>query len=143
MAINGNFYDWESIDIYLPNGIAVGITEIGYNDERGIEPRYGKGAIPRGYGRKNYKASGNMSIDKDEAERLRNALGGSFYNKEPFPVIVSYANDDQPVIIDTLPDCMITKVDTGAKQEDDNAGATKLDFIVLSPIKWNNVNAYE
>ena len=143
MAINGNYYDWESIEIMLPNGIAVGVTEISYNDERGIEPRYGKGAVPRGYGRKNYKAAGNMSLDKDEALRLQIALGGAFYNKTPFPVIVSYANDDRAPIIDILPDCMITKVDTGAKQEDDNAGAEKLDFIILSPIKWSGISAYE
>ncbi|MBW2596986.1 MAG: hypothetical protein JRC93_13675 [Deltaproteobacteria bacterium] len=136
MAINGNFYDWESIELQLPNGIAVGATEISYNDERGIE-------APRGYGRKNYKASGNMSLDKDEFERLRKNLGGSVYGKTPFPVIVSYANDDMEPIIDTLPDCMITKADTSAKQDDDNAGAVKLDFEVLSPIKWNGVNAYE
>jgi len=142
MAINGNLYDWESIEVQLPSGLAVGVTEISYNDERGIEARYGKGSIPRGYGRKNYKASGNMSLDKDEAERLRSNLGGGFFTKSPFTIIVSYANHDQPVITDTLPDCMITKTDTGGKQEDDNTGVTKLDFIILSPIKWNDVAAY-
>ena len=142
MAINGNYYDWESIEIQLPNGIAVGATEISYNDERGIEARYGKGAIPRGYGRKNYKAAGNMSLDKDEAERLRSALGGGFFTKSPFPIIVSYANHDQPTVTDTLPDCMITKTDTSAKQEDDNVGVVKLDFAILSPIKWDGADAY-
>lgn len=142
MAINGNLYDWESIEIQLPNGLAVGATEISYSDERGIEARYGKGSIPRGYGRKNYKASGSMSLDKDEAERARRVLGGGFFTTNPFPVIVSYANHDQPTITDTLPDCMITKTDTGAKQEDDNTGVIKLDFIILSPIKWNGVAAY-
>ena len=142
MPINGNYYDWESIEIMLPNGIAIGITEISYNDERGIEARYGKGAIPRGFGRKNYKASGNMSLDKDEAQRLQVALGGSFYREKPYPIIVSYANEDQMMIIDVLPDCMITKADTSAKQEDDNAGVVKLDFIILSPIKWGGLSAY-
>lgn len=143
MTINGNHYDWQSVEIALPNGVVVGITEVSYNDERGIEPRYGKGGIPRGYGRKNYKASGSMALDKDEAERLREGLGGSFYANTPFPVIVAYANNDQKKVIDTLPDCMITKADTSAKQDDDNAGPVKLDFIILSPIKWNDVAAYE
>lgn len=143
MPINGNYYDWESLEVQLPNGVAVGITEINYNDERGIEARYGKGAIPRGYGRKNYKAAGDMTLDKDEADRLRSALGGTVYNKEPFTVVCAYANDDQPTITDTLPDVMVIKTDTSAKQDDENVGAEKFDFIVLSPIKWNGRPAYE
>ncbi|MDY6904084.1 MAG: hypothetical protein SWH61_05295 [Thermodesulfobacteriota bacterium] len=142
MAINGKQYDWEDVTINLKSGIAIGITEINYADERGIEPRYGKGATPRGYGRKNYKASGDMTLDRDEAEALRNALGGSFYKGDPFPVTVGYANDDQPAVTDILPDIKITKADTSAKQDDDNAGAVKLDFEILSPIKWNGVSAY-
>lgn len=142
MPINGNYYDWESVEIQLPSGVAVGITEISYQDERGIEARYGKGATPRGYGRKNYKASGSMSLDKDEAARLRAALGGSVYAKEPFPIVAAYANHDQPTLTDVLPDVMITKTDTSSKQDDDNAGAEKFDFVVLSPIKWDGKPAY-
>lgn len=142
MAINGILYDWESVEVQLPSGVAVGITDISYNDERGVEPRYGKGSKPRGVGRKNYKGSGSLTLDKDEYERLREALGGSAY-KATFDVVASYANDDQPAVTDTLPDCMISKQDTSAKQDDDNAGSMKLDFTILSPIKWNGVAAIE
>lgn len=75
MAVNGNLYDWESIEVQLPSGICIGITNIDYDDERPIEERYGKGNVPRGFGRKNYKASAKMELDLDEAERLRMALG--------------------------------------------------------------------
>ncbi|MDY0348767.1 MAG: hypothetical protein RBR13_08050 [Tenuifilaceae bacterium] len=142
MPVNGNLYDWESVEIMLPGGLAIGVTEISYNDERAIEARYGKGATPRGWGRKNYKAAGSMSLDRDEFERLRAALGGSVYKAKPFPIIAKYGNDDQPVVVDTLPDCMVTKQDTSGKQEDDNTGAVKLDFVILSPIKWNDKSAY-
>ncbi len=142
MAINGNLYDWESVEVQLPQGIAVGLTEISYNDERSIEPRYGKGSTARGYGRKNYKASGSASLDKDEYERLRTGMGGSVYAKTPVTIVVSYANNDQESVTDTLPDVLFTKVDTSAKQEDDNAGSVKLDFTILSAIKWNGTDAY-
>lgn len=141
MAINGNLYDWESVEIQLPGGVAVGVEEISYSDERPVEPRYGKGSTPRGFGRKNYKASGSLTLDKDEFERLRTALGGSVYNTAPFPLVVSYANDDQAAVTDTLPDVMITKQDTSAKQEDENAGQMKFDVVILSPIKWNGTPA--
>lgn len=142
MAVNGNQYDWESVEIQLPSGVAIGVTEIGYSDERGIEARYGKGGTPRGYGRKNYKAEGNMTLDRDEFERLRSALGGSVYKGAPFNVVVSYANDDQDTVTDSLKDVKITKSDTSAKQDDDNAGAVKVDFTILSPIEWGGDAAY-
>jgi hypothetical protein len=49
MAINGNTYDWESITIQGPQGVFVDVQEISYNDERPIDPTYGKGSIPQGY----------------------------------------------------------------------------------------------
>lgn len=143
MAINGNLYDWESVQIQLPGGTAIGINSISYNDERAIEARYGKGSTPRGFGRGNYKAGGNMELDLDEHERLRDAQGGSVYGGEPFTIVVSYANDDQPTVTDTLPDCKITKQDSSAKQGDSNVGVRKLDFEILSPIKWGDTAALQ
>lgn len=141
MAINGNLYDWESVEIQLPNGTAIGVADISYNDERPVEARYGKGSVPRGFGRKNYKAAGSMELDLDEAERLREALGGSVYGGAPFSIVVSYANDDMPRVTDTLPDVKIVKADSGAKQGDENVGVRKLDFEILSPIKWGGTSA--
>lgn len=137
MSVNGNLYDWEGVEIQLPEGTAIGVTDISYNDERGIEPRYGKGSTPRGYGRKNYKGSGNLTIDRDEYELLQNALGGSVYKGDPFQIVVSYGNDGQDTRTDTLPAVKITKQDTSSSQDDDNAGSVKLDFTCIKPIKWN------
>lgn len=142
MAINGLYYDWESIEVQLPHGIAVNITDIGYNDEKSIEARYGKGSLPRGYGRGNYKASGSMTLDLQEFEALRQGLGGNIYNAEPCQAVVAYANDNLPTVTDTLPDIKFTKTDTSSKQGDSNAGARKLDFTILSAIKWGDGAAY-
>lgn len=148
MTINGNLYDWESIEIALTGlGVVAGMTEISYSDERGVEPRYGRGSIPRGYGLKNYKASGNGVLDKDEYDRLRVQLGGSLYTKEPWNITVNYANNDSSQngtlgYTDTLTGVHVTKQDLSAKQDDDNAGQVKIDFVILDPIKWNKVRAY-
>jgi len=136
MAVNDQLYDWESVEVQLPNGVAVGITTINYSDERDIELRYGKGSKPRGYGRKNYKASGSIELDRDEAEALRENLGGSVYKGEPFQIVVSYGDEGMPTITDILPKVKITKQDTGASQDDDNAGALKYDLKIIDPIKW-------
>ncbi|BCS55197.1 hypothetical protein [Geobacter sp. SVR] len=134
--INGNLYDWESIEVQLPGGIAIGISSIDYDDERPIEERYGKGSTPRGYGRKNYKASAKMSLDLDEAQRLQDKLGGSVYDSQPFDIVVSYATEGQPTITDVLPSCKIVKTSTANKQGDENAGQRQYDLKVLSPIGW-------
>ena len=143
--INGSLYDWESVEIRLPNGIAIGITNIDYDDERPIEERYGKGSRPRGYGRKNYKASAKMEIDIDAAELLAAGLavsaGGGIYDAMPFPIVVAYAPEGQPIITDVLPLCKIVKTSSGAKQGDDNVGVRKYDLKVLAPIQWGYIPA--
>lgn len=146
MAINGRQYDWEDIHVALPYGEAVGITEIKYTDGQGIEARYGRGAVPRGWGRNNYEASGSMVLDRDEWEKLKLVLagtgGGAILDHEPFPIVVCYANNDQGTIVDTLKDCKITKFDGGgAAQGDANASPITCEFTILSPILWNGVPA--
>jgi len=138
--INGRYYDWESVTITGPSGEVIGITDINYSDEKGAEPRYGKGGVPYGYGNKNYKASGNMTLSLDEAERLRLSLIGSFYNGT-FNIVVNYDVPGKGLVTDVLRDCKITKVDTSAAQDDDNAGARKIDFNIFSPIEWNGTAA--
>ncbi len=92
MSVNGKFYDWEDVTVTLPNGVAAGITEITYEDEQPVTAHYGKGAIPRGYGRGNYSASGTMILDRDEWERLKTSLAstgaGNIYDHTPFDVSI-------------------------------------------------------
>ncbi len=134
--INGKLFDWSDVTVQLPSGISVGLTEISYNDSLGIEFRYGKGNLPRGYGSKNYEAAGAMTLDKDEADTFRENLGGTVFRK-PFTVIVSYATEGGSPVTDTLKQCIIEKQDTSGKQGDANVGAVKYDFKIGKPIEWN------
>ena len=140
MAINGRNYDWEDIHVILPHGEAVGITEIKYTDGQTIEARCGRGAVPRGYGRGNYEASGSFVLDRDEWELLKKALTGSggIYDHDPFTIVVAYANNDMGNVVDTLKSCKITKFDGGgAAQGDTNASPLSCEFTILEPILWN------
>jgi len=141
MAINGNTYDWESITIQGPQGVFVDIQEISYKDERPVEPTYGKGSIAQGYGRKNYKATGSLTVLRTEYEALRQACGGSIYTRQPVSITVAYANDDQDTTVDTLPSIHFTSQDTGPKQGEEKV-EVKIEFSILSPIKWGGVPAY-
>ena len=147
MAINGKNYDWEDIHVITRTGEQIGITEIKYSDEQSVTARYGRGAVPRGYGRGNYEASGSMVLDRDEWEKLKLALvalsnTGGIYDHKPFPIVVSYANDDMGTVIDTLRDCKISKFDGGGgSQGDDNVSPITCEFTILSPILWNGIPA--
>ena len=143
MAINGKNYDWEDIHVITLTGEQIGITEIKYSDEQSVTARYGRGAVPRGYGRGNYEASGSMVLDRDEWEKLKLALvalsnTGGIYDH----IVVSYANDDMGTVIDTLRDCKISKFDGGGgSQGDDNVSPITCEFTILSPILWNGIPA--
>ena len=143
MAINGKNYDWEDIHVTTLTGEQIGITEIKYSDEQSVTARYGRGAVPRGYGRGNYEASGSMVLDRDEWEKLKLALvalsnTGGIYDHTPFPIVVSYANDDMGTVIDTLRDCKISKFDGGGGSPgDDNVSPITCEFTILSPILWD------
>lgn len=146
MSINGRQYDHEDCTIVLPSGLAFGLTELNYEDGQEVETRYGRGAVPRGYGRKNYEASGSMTMDRDQFERFKAALKatagtGGLYDHKPFNIISSYANADQGLIVDTLPDVKITKLSGGYKQGEANDNQISSDFVILSPIKWNGLAA--
>lgn len=141
MPINGKTYDWEDVRIVLPSGETVGVVEINYEDGRDVEMRYGKGAVPRGVGRKNYEASGNLTMDADEFERLKLAMAGSIYNT-PVPITVCYGEDLKETVTDVLPLCWFVKNAASAKQGEANVRQHKMDFKISKPIIWGGVPAY-
>jgi hypothetical protein len=146
MAINGKKYDWEDVSVTLPSGVAVGITEIKYEDEQPVTAHYGKGAVPRGYGRGNYAASGSMVLDRDEWEKLKVycvASGkGRIYDHRPFPIVVAYASPDQITLVDVLKSCKLQKfTGGGGSQGDDKVSAMTCEFVILEPILWGGAPA--
>lgn len=146
MAVNGKNYDWEDISVMMPHGVAAQISEIKYSDEQPVTARYGRGAIPRGYGRGNYAASVSFVLDREEWELLKPALaatgGGAIYDHEPFPIVVNYANKDQLTVTDTLKKVKLSKFDGGGgSQGDDNVSRITCEGVVLEPILWNGVPA--
>ena len=135
MPINGQTYDWESITTTISGLILDGIQEITYKDEKDKEPIYGRGNVPIAYGSGKYKASGKLSLLKTEYNKIKNiALPfGGLYKLPPFPITVSYKNEDQPMTTDILPDCSITSIDRKGKQGDKEL-IVDVEFIILSQI---------
>lgn len=141
MPINGKKYSWEDISVVLPIGEAIGIDSIEYSDGQEVEATYGKGSGAIGYGVGNYSAEGKMTLLKEEADKLiayAQKNGGSLYRLKPFPIVASYANDDQPTATDELKSCKIKKVSDSRKQGDKKT-TTDIEFDILDGIFRNGV----
>ena len=86
-------------------GLNIQVQEISYDDELEIEEVYGSGSKPRGYGTGNYKASGKLSMLRDDYDDLLvycKQKGVPFYKMELPSIIVSYANEGARTKIDEL-----------------------------------------
>ncbi len=133
--INGKRYSWEDIVATLPHGVVIDIKSIEYSDKKEFEEVYGKGSNPVGYGAGNYSAEGKMTILREEFRKF-NLLGitsRAFYNFPPFPINVSYANEDQPTSTDVLKGCKITDRSWKGAQGDKSL-EVELSFKILDGI---------
>ncbi|MCM0757347.1 hypothetical protein M7775_02035 [Sporomusa sphaeroides DSM 2875] len=144
MAINGKKYAWEDITINLPHGILIGVQDIEYGDKKEIEAVYGKGSNPVGYSEGNYSADGiKLTLLRDEYNKLNDYAKGqasAFYRLNPFPITVSYADEDEKTITDTLPSCKFTERKSSAKQGDKGL-TVELSAICLDPIEYDGFAA--
>ncbi|MCL6612630.1 MAG: hypothetical protein K6T66_13935 [Peptococcaceae bacterium] len=119
--INGKSYSWEDISVVMPHGEMVNFLNVDYSDGKEIEPTYGKGSNPTGYGTGNYSAEGKLTLKKEEHDKFvdwAKKQNKSLYRLPPFPVTVSYANEDQPTKTDILKSCKIVKVSQSGGQGD-------------------------
>ncbi|MGE5607413.1 MAG: hypothetical protein ACM3YE_17205 [Bacteroidota bacterium] len=142
--INGKKFSWEDISVNLPQGTAIDIDSIEYSDKKEDEEIYGKGSNPTGWGSGNYSAEGKMTLKREEHEKLTTALialgSKSIYQHKPFPIVVNYANDDQPIVTDVLRSCKLTANSTGPKQGDKSENV-EVSFKILGGIVWNGKEA--
>lgn len=142
LKVNGRAYDWGDVDLKIP-GLNLEIQEISYDDELEKEVAYGMGQKPRGYGEGNYKASGKLSLLRDDFDELLDyckrtdtALYRLIFDK----IAVSYANDGGRTRTDILNKVTITKASHKAGQGDKNL-KIDLDLLIVGEIKRDGVAA--
>lgn len=104
LKVNGKNYDWGDVDVKLP-GLDLVAQEVSYDDEQDMEESYGYGHRPRGYGTGNYKASGKLSLLRDDYEEFLDwcrSQGTPFYELTIPSIVVSYANEGEKTHMDEL-----------------------------------------
>lgn len=140
LKVNGKAYDWGDVDIKLP-GLALQVQEISYDDEQEMEETYGRGSRPRGFGTGNYKASGKMTLLRDDYDDFLaycKARGMAFYKTEISSIVVSYANEGGRTIIDELKTVKLVKRSNKAAQGDKSL-TVDIDLMIVGGIIQDGV----
>lgn len=142
LKVNGKNYDWGDVDVKFP-GLVLVVQEISYDDEQDMEESYGRGYKPRGFGKGNYKASGKLSMLRDDYEDLLafcKARGVSFYDLELPSIVVSYADNGKAISTDELKKVRPIKRTHKAAQGDKSL-SVDVDLMIVGGIVTNGVQA--
>ncbi len=142
LKVNGKNYDWGDVDVKFP-GLVLVVQEISYDDEQDMEESYGRGYKPRGFGKGNYKASGKLSMLRDDYEDLLafcKAKGVSFYDLELPSIVVSYADNGKAISTDELKKVRPIKRTHKAAQGDKSL-SVDVDLMIVGGIITNGVQA--
>ena len=142
LKVNGKNYDWGDVDVKFP-GLVLVVQEISYDDEQDMEESYGRGYKPRGFGKGNYKASGKLSMLRDDYEDLLafcKARGVSLYDLELPSIVVSYADNGKAISTDELKKVRPIKRTHKAAQGDKSL-SVDVDLMIVGGIITNGVQA--
>lgn len=132
--INGVRFDFSSVELNLSGKFFNGIKSINYEDS--LEPGKVRGNRSQVIGRTRgeYNASGSLELYALEYEELTDILqlisAGRGIYEVSFPIVVSYAEIGQRVIVDSLFGCRITKAAVQA-QEGSDAITKQLDLDIM------------
>ena len=140
LKVNGKAYDWGDVDVKVP-GLVLNVQEISYDDELEMEEVYGRGNKPRGYGTGNYKASGKISMLRDDYDDFLawcKAKGVPFYKVDIPSIVVSCANEGERTRIDELKKVKISKRSNKAAQGDKKL-TVDLDLMIFGGVIQDGV----
>jgi len=145
ISINGKMYDWGDLTIVYPGSAPagiIGVQSIDWNEEKEIEPIYGAGDKPIGYGMGNWKADGKLTITLEAYAELNSLTPEGIFNAPPFNIVLVYANTDEPLHTVHLLNCKWTKKGNKASQGDKKM-EVELDFTIFGDIKHDGISASE
>lgn len=116
--INGNKYDYSSIEIDIDGTLFTGVKEISFT--HGLEPGEVRGTRAELIGRTRgeYTAEGSMVVFSEEYAEIIAALGDGFMEKS-FPITITYSDTNVPTQVNRLIGCRITSVEGGGSQGTD------------------------
>ncbi len=100
---NGKAYAFADVQISMFGSIDYEITKISYDVTQTKTPNYSLGSSsPTSYslGKKEYKAE--MTILSKSLAKIEKACGGDLLSIKPFPITVTYVDDENEIVKDQL-----------------------------------------
>jgi hypothetical protein len=100
---NGKAYDGGDVYVALFGRIDFEVTEITYATEQEHQPNYSLGSNKQtSYSMGKISNTATMTMRQASASIIEKAVGGDLLSIKPFDINVSYVNDDNDIINDTL-----------------------------------------
>lgn len=133
----GRLTGWNNVRAAAMGRTFEGITEIAYDDEVEKDVAPGAGRMPVGTEEKGYKATGSITLYKEESDILERSIprGKRFQDIAPFDIIVAYMSKDGSIMTDILRQCEFVKRGVETKTGEGKI-AYKYDLLVPY-IDWN------
>lgn len=118
--INGTAYSFADIDINILGAIVEGFTAISYGVRRTKTNNYGRRELPTSRSRGNKEFEGSITLEMKEVQRIMALLpaGKDLTDIAPFPIIVSFVNDDNIQVNHKLLYCEFTEQMIDSSQND-------------------------
>lgn len=130
--INGNRFDFSSVEVVAESVLFGGVKEITYTDS--LEPGELRGNRSQLIGRTRgkYAVEASLTMFKSEFQQLITLLGskGVGYMEVAFTVVVSHSEPGNDVVTDTLLGCRIKKAED-QKQEGGEPLTVKAELHVM------------
>ena len=131
---NGKSYASADVQVSMFGSIDYEVTKLSYSVSQSNTANYSLGsASPTSYslGKKTYTAE--MTIAVKSLARIEKAAGGDLLSIKPFPIVVTYVDDENEIIKDTL---LVKFAKQGKDAELDKDVETSIELFCLD-IKFN------
>ncbi|WP_052444843.1 hypothetical protein [Flammeovirga sp. OC4] len=134
--INGKAYDSADVTVAILGVPIIETSEISYNSEREHQLNYALGSSkPTSYSEGKYSYNASITLYMSEVVALEKAMGGDrdLMKIKPFPITVSYANEDNDIIVDVI----IAKFQSQGREVTGEMGLAKQFDLFVLDIQYN------
>jgi len=133
---NGKAYDSGDVQIALFGRIDWEVTGINYNTEQEHQANHSLGSNQQtSFSMGKVSHTGDITIRLASASTIEKAAGGSILNIKPFPINVTYVNDDNDIINDTI----MAKFQSQGRAVGGDMDLKKQYTLFITDIKYNNI----
>lgn len=135
--VNGKTFDSGDVIVTLFGSIDFEITEISYGKKQAHTPNYSLGSNkPSSFSMGKVEHEGSLTMRQSSLSKIEKSAGGNILSIKPFPINVTYLNDDNEIINDSL----LAKFTNQPREVNGDVDLkAKLDLFVLD-IDNNNAN---